>query len=387
MNTYKQLDVAFERGEGVWLWDTKGNRYLDALAGIAVCALGHAHPSVTKAIQEQANKLLHTSNLYQIPKQIQLAEKLCQLTGLDKAFFCNSGAEAIEAALKLSRLHGHEKGIASPQVVVMERAFHGRTFATISAGGSAKVQAGFEPLMPGFLRLPYNNLEALYQLSDSRKDIAAVLLEPVQGEGGIQVPQTGYLKKIRELCDQNDWLMILDEVQTGMGRTGTLFAYQAENLLPDVLAVAKALANGVPMGACVAGGKAANLFKPGNHGSTFGGNPLACAAGLATLEEIAKHKLWENAKRQGITLLEGLKKGLKDIPEVKEVRGRGLMIGVELDRPARDILPAALKKRLLFNVTNETVLRLLPPLIIQEEQIKQIIEILPGLIQEFVKPS
>lgn len=383
MDTYKRLDVAFERGEGVWLWDTKGNKYLDALSGIAVCGLGHANPAVTKAIQEQAAKLIHTSNLFQITKQTELANLLARLTGLDKAFFCNSGAEAVEAALKLVRLYGHQKGIEFPKVIVMQNAFHGRTFATISAGGSQKVQAGFEPLMPGFIRAPFNDIESLERLADTHDDIAAVLVEPIQGEGGVRIPTEGYLKKLRDICDRNEWALVLDEVQTGMGRTGHLLAYQAEGILPDILTLAKGLANGVPIGACLATEGLSSLFKPGNHGSTFGGNPLACAASIATLKEIERLKIWENAATQGQFLLAGLKEKLKDHPHVKDIRGKGLFIGIELDRPCRDILALALKARLLFNVTNDTVIRLVPPLILNKEQASIIVETLPKLINEF----
>lgn len=385
MNTYKRLDLAFERGEGVWLWDTKGNQYLDALSGIAVCGLGHAHPAVTKAIQEQAAKFIHCSNVFQITKQSELANLLARLSGLDQAFFCNSGAEAVEAALKLIRLYGHQKGIEFPKVIVMEKAFHGRTFATISAGGSLKVQAGFEPLVPGFIRVPYNNIKAIQDLASSHQDIAAILVEPIQGEGGIRVPVEDYLNQLRTICDENQWLLALDEVQTGMGRSGSLFAYQAHGILPDILTLAKGLANGIPIGACLATQAVASLFKPGNHGSTFGGNPLACAASIATLEEIEKLKLWENAKIQGSALLKGLKDKLKDHPHVQEVRGKGLLIGIELDKPCRDILPLALKERLLFNITNDTIIRLTPPLIINHEQVEKILDILPRLIDTFTK--
>lgn len=385
MDTYKRLDVAFERGEGVWLWDTKGNKYLDALSGIAVCGLGHANPAVTKAIQEQAAKVIHTSNLFQITNQTELANLLARLSGLDKAFFCNSGAEAVEAALKLVRLYGHQKGIEFPKVIVMQNAFHGRTFATISAGGSLKVQAGFEPLMPGFIRVPYNDIESLERLADTHNDIAAVLVEPIQGEGGVRIPTEGYLKKLRDICDRNEWALVLDEVQTGMGRTGHLFAYQAEDILPDILTLAKGLANGVPIGACLATEAFASLFKPGNHGSTFGGNPLACAASIATLKEIERLKIWENAREQGKFLLAGLKEKLKNHPHVKDIRGKGLFIGIELDRPCRDILAPALKAGLLFNVTNDTVIRLVPPLILSKQEATIIIDNLPKLIDEFTK--
>jgi len=383
MDVYKRLPVTFERGEGVWLWDTEGNQYLDALAGIAVTVLGHSHPVIVETIQKQAAKLIHTSNLYHIANQESLAKELCRLTRLSKTFFCNSGAEAVETALKLARLYGHQKGVNDPKVLVMTGAFHGRTFATLSAGGSQRAQEGFEPLVPSFVRVPYNDIDAIHKKAQEISDIVAILVEPVQGESGIQVPNDRYLSDIRTICNEQKWLMILDEVQTGMGRTGTLFAYLAHSFLPDILAVAKGLANGVPIGACLANEAVGNLFKPGKHGSTFGGNPLACAVGLATLKEIEKHKLWENAKIQGDRLLQGLKEKLKDRPHVKAIRGKGLMIGIELDRPCRDILLLGLKKRLLFTVSNENVIRLLPPLIINKEQSDQIIEILPNIISEF----
>lgn len=385
MNVYKRLPVTFERGEGVWLWDTEGNQYLDVLSGIAVSALGHSNPAVVDAIQKQAAKLIHTSNVYQIANQEKLADVLCKLTGLSQAFFCNSGAEALEAALKLARLFGHQKGIDFPHVVVMEGAFHGRTFTTISAGGSKKAQTGFEPLVEGFVRIPYNDISALEAIKNTHHNIAAVLVEPVQGESGIRIPDENYLPHIRKICTEQNWLMILDEVQTGLGRTGTLFAYQAYDFLPDVLTLAKALGNGVPIGACLATEQTANLFKPGSHGSTFGGNPLSTAAALATLNEIETYKLWQNAKRQGKQLLQGLKEKLGKHPHVKDIRGRGLMIGIELDKPCRDILLLALKKRILFTVSNETIIRLLPPLIIQDEQIEQIIRVIPELIDEFTR--
>lgn len=386
MNLYKRLPVAFERGEGVWLWDTQGNKYLDALSGIAVTGLGHANPAVVQAIQAQATKLIHSGNIYQIPHQITLGDTICRLSGLDKAFFCNSGAESVEAAIKLMRLYGHQKGIEEPQIVVMKDSFHGRTMATISAGGSIKAQEGFEPLLPGFVRVPYNDIPALEKAIKANPNIVGVLVEPVLGESGIIVPDDDYLVKIRALCDQYKLLMTLDEVQTGMGRTGSLFAYQAyPKLLPDVLCLAKGLANGVPIGACLATELAASVFKPGSHGSTFGGNPLACAAALATLKEYETHKHWENAKKQGDILLKGLKEKLSNHPHVVAIRGKGLMVGVELNLPCRDILLIALKKGLLFTVSRENVLRFLPPLIIQTEEIQYIINTLPEIIDEFTK--
>lgn len=383
MNTYRRLPVTFSHGKGVYLFDTEGNKYLDALSGIAVCGLGHAHPAVTQAIQAQAAKLLHTSNLYQIENQTLLANMLCRLTGLDKAFFCNSGAEAVETALKLIRLYGHKQGIELPQVLVMKHAFHGRTLATVSAGGSKKAQHGYEPLMPGFIHVPYNDIQALQEAAKQNHDIVAVLLEPIQGEGGILVPHKDYLNHVRALCDQKNWLMALDEVQTGMGRTGTLFNYQSKNIRPDILTVAKGLANGIPIGACLASEPVGDLFQPGNHGSTFGGNPLACAAALATLKEIESKKLPNNAKKMGSLLLNELKARLKDNPHVIDVRGEGLMIGIELDRPCREILIPALSKRLLFNITSDKVIRLLPPIIIEEAEIQMIIQLLPDIINDF----
>ena len=387
MNMYKRLPVTFERGKGVWLWDTEGNQYLDAISGVAVSILGHANPLVTQAIEQQALKLIHCSNIYQIANQVELAKELCRASGLDRVFFCNSGAESVECALKLARLYGHDKGIEFPQVIVMEGAFHGRTLATVSAGGSKKAQTGFEPLVQGFIRVPYNDIAAIKAIAKEHDNIVAVLVEPLQGESGIHIPSETYLNDIRKICDECGWLMMLDEVQTGMGRTGTLFAYQANDILPDVLMLAKGLANGVPIGACLAKEKFANLFTPGSHGSTFGGNPLSTAAGIATLREVETHKFWENAKKQGDRLLEGLREKLKNHPHVKDIRGKGLMIGIELDRPCREILLLGLKKRLLFTVSNETVIRLLPPLIIKGEQVQKIIDTLPEIIDEFTKKS
>lgn len=384
MNTYNRLPISFDHGKGVWLFDSEGNKYLDALSGIAVTGLGHAHPAVTEAIQSQAAKLLHTSNLYRIPLQAELAAVLARISGLDRSFFCNSGAEAVECALKLARLYGHEMGIELPQILVMTSAFHGRTLSTISASGNAKIQAGFEPLMPGFIRVRYNDIDAVRAIADSDDTIVAVMLEPIQGEGGIHVPSEDYLNHLREICDEKEWLLILDEVQTGMGRTGTFFSYQSNGILPDIVTMAKGLANGVPIGACIAKESVAALFKPGKHGSTFGGNPLACAAALATIGAIEKNKLWENAKNQGEALMKGLKAKLKDNPHVKDIRGKGLMIGIELDRPCRDILGLALEKRLLFNITSEKVIRLLPPLIFEDEHVKYVLDTLPGLIEAFV---
>ncbi|MBD3620546.1 MAG: acetylornithine transaminase [Chromatiales bacterium] len=383
MANYARLPVAFARGEGAWLWDTDGEAYLDALSGIAVCGLGHAHPAVAKALCEQANTLVHTSNVYRIPRQEQLGERLHALTGMDRAFFCNSGAEANEAAIKLARLHGHNKGIANPAIVVMEGSFHGRTLATLSATGNAKIQAGFEPLVTGFIRVPHGDLAAIEALADN-PDIVAVLVEPITGEGGIRVPAPGYLQGIRRLCDARGWLMMLDEIQTGVGRTGRWFAYQHEDVLPDVLSLAKGLGNGVPIGACLARGAAAEVFGPGTHGSTFGGNPLVCAAALAVLHTIEQDDLVAHAEQMGAYLLEGFCARLGDLAGVKEIRGKGLMLGIELDRPCPELVKLALEKRLLINVTAGSVIRLLPPLILNRDEADRILDTVDALVRDFL---
>ena len=383
MANYARLPVAFARGEGAWLWDTDGEAYLDALSGIAVCGLGHAHPAVAKALCEQANTLVHTSNVYRIPRQEQLGERLHALTGMDRAFFCNSGAEANEAAIKLARLHGHHRGIANPAIVVMEGSFHGRTLATLSATGNAKIQAGFEPLVSGFIRVPHGDLAAIEALADN-PDIVAVLVEPITGEGGIRVPAPGYLQGIRRLCDARGWLMMLDEIQTGVGRTGRWSAYQHEDVLPDVLSLAKGLGNGVPIGACLARGAAAEVFGPGTHGSTFGGNPLVCAAALAVLDTIEQDDLVAHAGQMGTYLLEGFRTRLGDLAGVNDVRGKGLMLGIELDRPCPELVKQALDKRLLINVTAGSVIRLLPPLILNREEADRILDTVETLVREFL---
>jgi acetylornithine/N-succinyldiaminopimelate aminotransferase len=382
MHNYGRQPVAFERGEGVWLWDTEGRRYLDALAGIAVCGLGHAHPAVTRALCDQAGTLVHTSNIYRIPLQEQLAERLCALTGMDRAFFCNSGAEANEAAVKLSRLHGHARGIDAPAVIVTEGSFHGRTLATLTATGNAKIQKGFEPLVPGFVRVPYGDLDAIAGLADL-PGIAAVLVEPVTGEGGIRIPPPGYLKGIRELCDRHDWLMMLDEIQAGIGRTGAWLACHHEGVLPDVLSLAKGLGNGVPIGASLARGKAAELFTPGSHGTTFGGNPLVCRAAMAVLDTMEREDLPARAARMGSYLLNGFRDRLGGHPAVREIRGLGLMIGIELDRPCTELVGRALTQGLLINVTAERVIRLLPPLILSTSEADILLETLTGLVESF----
>jgi acetylornithine aminotransferase len=382
MNTYARLPVAFERGEGVWLWDTQGRRYLDALAGIAVCGLGHAHPQLTAALQKQLGRLVHTSNLYGIPLQEELADRLCEISGMERVFFCNSGCEANEAAIKLARLYGHKRGIEAPAIVVMDKAFHGRTIATLTATGSRKVQAGFEPLLSGFVRVPFDDLEAVKRVAASNRNVVAVLVELIQGEGGVNICHEGYLTGLREICDENKWLLMLDEVQSGTGRTGTWFAYQHSNVKPDVVTLAKGLANGIPIGTCMATGEAAGLFKPGNHGSTFGGNPFACAAALETLRIIEADGLMRNAVEIGEFIHDEMRARLGDLPGVKDIRAAGLMIGIELTVPCGDIVTRALDAGLLVNVTADTVVRLLPPLIYTRENAQAAIDILAPLIRE-----
>ena len=381
MPTYKRLPVSFTHGEGCWLYDTEGRRYLDALSGIAVCGLGHAHPAVTQAISEQAAKLLHTSNLYGIPQQEALAARLTRVAGMETVFFGNSGAEANEGAIKLARLFGHRKGIDTPAIIVMEGAFHGRTMATLSATGSRKVQAGFEPLVSGFVRARYGDLAEITAIARNNPRIVAVLVEPVQGEAGIRLPPAGYLEGLRDICDANDWLLMLDEVQTGNGRTGRMFAWQHGNAAPDVLTTAKGLGNGVPIGAVLARGKAVGLFGPGNHGSTFGGNPLACAAAEAVLRVIEEDHLCEHAARMGEALVRQLRASLADVPGVREVRGKGLMVGIELESAGTGLVEDALAAGLLINVTGENVIRLLPPLVITEAEVTEITQILATLLR------
>jgi acetylornithine/N-succinyldiaminopimelate aminotransferase len=384
MATYARLPVQFERGEGVWLWDTEGRQYLDALGGIAVCALGHAHPGVAQAIAEQAARLVHTSNLYGITLQERLADRLCALSGMERAFFCNSGAEANEAAIKIARLYGHGRQIAVPTVIVMENSFHGRTLATLTATGNRKVQAGFEPLVQGFIRVPYNNLRAIETVAGNSTDVVAVLVEPIQGEGGINVPDPDYLPGLRRICDEHGWLLILDEIQTGMGRTGAWFACEHGGVLPDVLTVAKALGNGVPIGACLARGTAAGLMHPGNHGTTFGGNPLAARAALAVIEAIERDDLVNHADRLGQQMLEGFRERLGGVHGVREIRGLGLMIGIELDRPCAALVKRALDRGLLINVTAERVIRLLPPMVTTAHQGQTIVDKVSELVREFL---
>ena len=385
MPTFTPLPVAFTHGEGAWLWDTKGKKYLDALAGIAVCGLGHAHPAVKAALCDQAGKLLHTSNWYEIPLQEQLAERLCKLAGMDNAFFCNSGAEANETAIKLARLYGHQRDILMPGIIVTEGSFHGRTLATLSATGNRKIQAGFEPLVQGFYRVPYNDLAAVQQVGERNKDVVAVLVEPITGEGGVSVPDAGYLKGLRKICDERGWLLMLDEIQTGMCRTGKWFACQHEGVVPDVMTLAKGLGNGVPIGACLAHGKAAQVFKPGSHGSTFSGNPLVCRVALTVIDELEKGKFAERAAKLGERLLAKLKEKLGRVPGVKEIRGRGLMLAVELDRPCKELLQRALESGILINVTVENVIRLLPPLIFTDSEADMLVDKLDEVVRAFLE--
>lgn len=384
MPTYTRLPVTFIKGEGAWLWDLQGECYLDAFSGLAVCGLGHAHPAVAAAICEQAQTLIHTSNIYKIAHQQALADRLVQMSKLDNVFFCNSGAEANEAALKIARLYGHRRNIEQPMIIVTEGSFHGRTLATLTATGNPKVQQGFTPLVPGFIRVPYNNITAIEELAQQHSDIVAILVEPIQGEGGIIVPAADYLEKLRELCDQQGWLLMLDEVQTGMGRTGHWFAYQHTAILPDVMTLAKSLGNGVPIGACLARGIAAETFKPGNHASTFGGNPLACRAALSVIDTILQEGLLQRAQQLGERLHQGLVGTLQGVAGVQEIRGKGLMIGIELDRPCSQLMTEALKMKLLINVTAERVVRLLPPLILTDEQADKIVFNVSRLIQTFL---
>jgi acetylornithine/N-succinyldiaminopimelate aminotransferase len=386
MNTYARQPVSFVKGEGVWLYDAEGNRYLDALAGVAVNGLGHAHPKLVKAISEQAAKLIHVSNVYHINEQEQLADKLCEISGMDKVFFCNSGCEANEASIKLARLYGHNKGIKNPEIIVMEKAFHGRTLATLSATGNRKTQAGFEPLVSGFVRVPYDDVEAVKQVAVNNPNVVAILVEPVQGEGGINIPHDakGYLEQLRAICDANGWLLMVDEVQTGIGRTGTWFAFQHTNILPDVMSLAKGLGSGVPIGACVARGVAAETFTYGKHGSTFGGNPLATAASIATLSIIEEDDLRAHAKAMGDVICNGFRAALVNETGVVAVRNAGLMIGVELDRPCGDLVKRALAEKVLINVTADKVIRLLPPLVINQAEAEQLVAILAKIIKQFL---
>ena len=381
MNTYARQPVAFVRGEGVWLWDDEGRKYLDALAGIAVNTLGYAHPKLTRALSQRiASGVIHTSNLWRIPDQEAAADRIAEITGLDEVFFCNSGLEANEAAIKVARKYGHERGIAEPAIIVMEKAFHGRSLATLSASGSRKVQAGFEPLVGGFVRVPLNDLEAVRQVAEHNRNVAAVMIEPIQGESGIHVSRLEYLRGLREICEQRDWLFISDEVQFGLGLTGKRFVCQHAGFLPDVVPLAKGLGSGVPVGACVVGGRARGVLKPGNHGSTFGGNPLAMTAVLTTIDAIKEEGLLDNATRVGEVIRSGIAQaGL----ELSEVRGMGMMIGVELTRPCGELVRQALDAGLVINVTADNVIRILPPLVMREAEGRELVQRLVPLVKAF----
>jgi acetylornithine/N-succinyldiaminopimelate aminotransferase len=382
MNTYARQPVAFVRGEGVWLWDEDGRKYLDALAGIAVNTLGYAHPKLTRALSARiASGVIHTSNLWRIPTQEAAADRVAEITGLDEIFFCNSGLEATEASIKVARKYGHDRGVAEPAIIVMEKAFHGRSLATLSATGSRKVQAGFEPLVQGFVRVPLNDLDAIRQVAENNRNVVAVLVEPIQGEGGINVSRLEYLRGLKEICDRKEWLFISDEVQCGLGRTGKWFVYQHAGIAPDVVALAKGLASGVPVGACVIGGRARDVFKPGNHGSTFGGNPLAMTAVVTTIDTIKEESLLANAARVGGMIQETLSSQLGSA--VSEVRGMGLMIGVEMARPCGELVKAALDAGLVINVTAESVIRLLPPLVMNDAEGREVVARLAPLVKAF----
>ncbi len=383
MSTYKPLPVSFNKGDGIYVWDKDDNQYLDALCGISVTSLGHNHPAVTQAINEQASRLLHTSNLYHIDNQAKLADLLCDLSGMEQVFFSNSGAEANEAAIKLARLYGHQNNIDKPEIVVMQDSFHGRTMATLSATGNRKVQAGFEPLVSGFTRAPYNDIKALKAIAKNNKNVVAILVEPVQGEGGINIPDSGYLKEIRKLCDKHNWLMMLDEIQTGMARSGKMFAFQHESIKPDVLTLAKALGNGIPVGACLASGKAKDVFQPGNHGSTFGGNPFASHVAFTVTSIMSDEKLADNAKARGQQLVDTLKQQLSDNDDVVEIRNLGLLVGITLKQSCHEMVTIALQNKLLINVTADNVIRLLPPLVINEQQTSEIADRLVKSIKQF----
>ena len=384
MQTYGRLPMALSHGRGCWLWDTDGKKYLDALAGIAVNTLGHAHPKLVPALHDQVNKLIHSSNYYQVPLQEQLAAKLCEISGLTNVFFCNSGLEANEAAIKIARKFGHDKGIARPEIVVYEKAFHGRSIATLSATGNPKIQAGFGPLVEGFVRVALNDIAAIENVAQTHPNVVAVFLEVIQGEGGINPSQAGYLQALRRVCDQRGWLLMLDEVQCGLGRTGQWFAHQWAGILPDVMPLAKGLGSGVPIGAVVCGPRAATVLGPGNHGTTFGGNPLAMRAGVETIRIMEEDGLLASAQQVGKLLSDGLRERLSGVEGVVEIRGQGLMIGIELARPCGVLLARAAEAGLMISVTADTVVRLLPALILSEAEAGQIIDILCPLVEAFL---
>jgi acetylornithine/N-succinyldiaminopimelate aminotransferase len=384
MHNYGRADIAFSHGEGCYLFDTKGIRYLDAISGIAVNALGHAHPGFTAAIQQQVARLVHVSNLYQIPEQIKLASVLCKRSGMQQAFFCNSGAESIEAAIKLARKYGSKRGIKKPTIIVTDGAFHGRTMGALAATHSPKYQEGFTPMLEGFVRVPYNDVAAINAaIAKHAANVVAILVEPAQGEGGVRKPSATYLNELRSLCDQHDMLLMLDEVQTGNGRSGKWFAYQHNGILPDVLSTAKGLGNGFPIGACLTAGKAFDIFQPGHHGSTFGGSPLASAAGLAVYEALDKEKLVQNAAKRGKQIHQGLQKALKGCTELKEIRSLGLLIGVELHHDCGELVMAARKRGLLINVASGNVIRLAPPLVLDEAEADFIVTVVCEIVKEF----
>lgn len=387
MNTYSRLGVEFSHGHGPWLYDTDGKQYLDALSGIAVCGLGHANEAITAAIADQAGKLLHASNLFQIGLQSELAEQLCRIADMDKVFFANSGAEANEAAIKLARLHGNKSGVQSPAIVVMESAFHGRTMATLSASGSRKIQAGFEPLVSGFIRAPFGDIKALDTIAQNNNQVVAVMMEPIQGESGVLMPPEGYVAAVRRLCDKQNWLLILDEVQTGNGRTGRYFNYQLEGILPDVVTTAKGLGNGVPIGACLARGVAADVLQPGNHGSTFGGNPLACRAALTVLEQIQGQNLAQRASELGTRITQRLQQSLAGVAAVTAIRGRGLMLGIELSCDCSGLVAAGLANSVVINVAGGNVLRLLPPMILSDEEADTLAERVSETIVQYTSKA
>ena len=384
MNTYGRLPIALSHGQGAWVWDTQGRRYLDGLAGIAVNTLGHGHPKLVPALQDQVAKMIHSSNYYEVPLQEALAAKLCELSNLSLAFFCNSGLEANEGAIKIARKFGHDKGIERPEIIVYEKAFHGRSIATLSASGNPKVQAGFGPLVEGFVRVPLNDLAAVEHQARTNPNVVAVFLEVIQGEGGINASRNEILQGLRQICDANDWLLMLDEVQCGLGRTGKWFAHQWAGILPDVMPLAKGLGSGVPIGAIVVGPRAANVLGPGNHGTTFGGNPLAMRAGVETLRIMEEDGLLMNAATVGGVLMDALKAELQGLPGVVEFRGAGLMIGIELDRPCGMLLGRAAEAGLMISVTADRVIRLLPPLILSADEARQIAAILCPLVKAFL---
>ncbi len=385
MSTYGRLPVSFSHGKGAWLWDKNNERYLDAISGIGVCNLGHAHPAVHSAICKQSEKLIHTSNLYNIELQEQLAQKLCELSKLQSVFFCNSGAEANEAAIKIARHYGHSQGILEPTIIVMEKSFHGRTMATLSATGNSKIKNGFEPLLQGFVHVPFNDIPAIESAIQKNQNIVAILVEPIQGEGGVNIPADDYLNKIRAICDQHQLLMMLDEVQTGIGRTGKFFAFQHNNIIPDICTLAKALGNGVPIGACLASGEAAKTLTAGTHGSTFGGNLLACSAAIAVLNELENQNLVDQAINKGALICNQLAEKLQQNTQVKNIRHKGMMIAIELSAPCTELAQQALLQNLLINVTSENVIRLLPPLVITQEQIEFLVNTLVELVTEYTK--